>query len=1742
MVERQTGGQARVDGTAGRGEAHLQLALRADAAKDVARLSARVEAFVLVDDRGERLRHEMHGRLIEVEAGGTALHFALAIPPGAYRGLRIEFASLEYLRHGCSEGRWRKVAACGRLDAALELQAQAARSSHVALDIDSERLLGGGAKSSAAALRARVVDGGVTLEAGSDGERRIHAEVALADLRVGLAGRLSVAAERGALAIGTTIRVELDDPDALPPLLHRQRALGPIVRIRVGQLPQAPLEITVPYDEQARRAAGVDLDQLVVLALDERRQRYRELLPFRVDRVANTITARTRTLSWFFAGSPGFRIDHPEFGRNAGGEVVAVSALAEVVLSGRAADDAALVRCDAAAGGWSRLGHFVFEGVPLAGAETQVTLVAEVEGRVAHELSLPIRRPMPTKTVTDPARLYGTAVGVSSGFRSFVAALINQSAFREDTADLIDQFRGWQLEFNRPAPYLYWFDAEVQRWRYERLMPDAYLENQVAGELIADAPEVIGRLIPLDPAYPEESRALRSLRDFYAPILARGDLVSLLVAIALRAALDQAARHYAAGQFSYGPAPAMLVRAEDEVELALVAATSAARRQAAGDPMAAMMRAYVTPAWSDDDLRPRVLAGALYLIRAYTDGRVEREKVADGLWCSTVALKRHPQSGRSHLLAIALAEPAGAEPRSALMLFERRAAADYRAELVSADFPIVDADLAFDGGGEPFVVASYRAEEPGKPHMLSFRRGSGGWRASPISWRDALQPDASDIGTNTRVVADPAGQITLAFSTPVLNPRFGSLDLGSRWRWMVGRPDSAGWSVKTLGSGSIRSLGGDMGASNRAGLAPGFVGQSARGLPAFAPALAVQRAGQLLCAFGNGALRLAAIDRATLSVDTRLVDIDRRTGFAPSIAVNPAGVPSIAYKDDFGSGNDGPAASDGLMHFTAAAGNFVPDPDLRSPLSPSHGRISVSIEGFAPYVPMNCNTVRDVEGLNALLDSVLMHRRLHVDIAEGGLPRVVLGVYWAYFDSHRGLNRMIDALPQPPRTVQMCIDNSDHAGEGIDKIFLTVIAPLARVQGDFAQSLDAGAFPLALRDALVNVHGLRMTRADLIGVQRVLAAGEDRNQPGSHWRVRDPNPFNERRLTLPDPALASTNREFVAVDYELRRVDGDWYEISVPPLLTVHDSPRFVDADGHYAPCRIAQPQWDIAAEQIAPVLAGAIPNIGFDDGPDVRQVRIANARITRLATERFPGGDQQNDVRFTLTVGSIWARGTDPDHFDAAFTAYTTGASQFQIPIAPYIDAFGNLAWWTRAVQARIGPLEVDVRDWGDLEFIKVIASFVPVLGGLAIVLADAVIDDIATDEASAQFRTPGIGGIRDLLARRFAVHAAARLPRPARRFDAVHVDAMRLRLWYRTTLRESPPLTAFDVLPAAIHLGSARVDEVPAPRRNFLLMNTGQLPVALDGIEFVPPGDEFRLFEPLPWPRVLAPGDAEVLGIEFAPQLPAGERSRVLRIHYDGGRAIERRLAAIALAPRRPVIRSEPALLNFGVVVAGQQGLQIARVFNEGDAELDVTAFEILAEAAAAGLFATDAVPIRLAPGIGMPVAVRYTPQASSAPHRARLRIHSNDPVHPVSVVSLFGQSASGALRVEPARIDFNPSGLLPTLPYGIGQLRTVYVYNTGTATLTIPAAAFHAVDAGGAPSPHFVLAEQGLTVVNNVPIPPPPMAQVDRQIAAGNFLVLTVMFTPVSAGSHQAEIRFSATDPAAGFQHLLLSGSAS
>ena len=53
---------------------------------------------------------------------------------------------------------------------------------------------------------------------------------------------------------------------------------------------------------------------------------------------------------------------------------------------------------------------------------------------------------------------------------------------------------------------------------------------------------------------------------------------------------------------------------------------------------------------------------------------------------------------------------------------------------------------------------------------------------------------------------------------------------------------------------------------------------------------------------------------------------------------------------------------------------------------------------------------------------------------------------------------------------------------------------------------------------------------------------------------------------------------------------------------------------------------------------------------------------------------------------------------------------------------------------------------------------------------------------------------------------------------------------------------------------------------------------------------------------------------------------------------------------------------------------------------------------------------------------------------------------------------------------------------------------------------------------------------------------MAQVDRQIAAGNFLVLTVMFTPVSAGSHQAEIRFSATDPAAGFQHLLLSGSAS
>jgi hypothetical protein len=480
----------------------------------------------------------------------------------------------------------------------------------------------------------------------------------------------------------------------------------------------------------------------------------------------------------------------------------AISARLSAVIAGHATDDRAVVTCAAAASGWTQLGWFVYDGIPLGGPTVNVVhLVATVDGLVSHELRLTIRRPPPAHQVTaDPARLYGTSVAVSPGNIPYIGAVINQREFRFSPDPLLRTLAGWQRSFERPAPYLYWWNSEARTttvdgadlrvgdWTFIGLMPDTHLENEAAAAVIAMLNVTFASPIPIDPNHTEETRALLSLRDYLVSATERDPVIGLLLRAVVLGWLEVIGQRFAAGTLAYSPTLPLLVVSDDEVEVAFAAATADASRRALDDPMHAVFQEWLGPRLSDASSRPRVNAGTLFHVRAKRDGTVVRERVADGIWCTSVALRRHPVNGRSAILALGLQATMDGRPRTTPILFERRGADDWDARTIVTGSPIFNADFTFLPDGTPRIVASQWDDATGLPRLIAFAPSNGGWSRSPINWRTAapttdaepMDPEARDIGAFPRIIADAEGRIAVAFVTPVIRGRSGTIDPAAR--------------------------------------------------------------------------------------------------------------------------------------------------------------------------------------------------------------------------------------------------------------------------------------------------------------------------------------------------------------------------------------------------------------------------------------------------------------------------------------------------------------------------------------------------------------------------------------------------------------------------------------------------------------------------------------------------------------------------------------------------------------------------------------------------------------------------------------------------------------------------------------------------------------------------------------------------------------------------------------------------
>jgi hypothetical protein len=304
---------------------------------------------------------------------------------------------------------------------------------------------------------------------------------------------------------------------------------------------------------------------------------------------------------------------------------------------------------------------------------------------------------------------------------------------------------------------------------------------------------------------------------------------------------------------------------------------------------------------------------------------------------------------------------------------------------------------------------------------------------------------------------------------------------------------------------------------------------------------------------------------------------------------------------------------------------------------------------------------------------------------------------------------------------------------------------------------------------------------------------------------------------------------------------------------------------------------------------------------------------------------------------------------------------------------------------------------------------------------------------------------------------------------------------------------------------------------QRNVLLFATGHLAVLVREVALRTPSAEFAVVAPAGWPRVLAPGAAEIVTLQFAAQGPADFRNNTLEVRYNTKETASVRLAANVLPPRQPAARVQPSSIEFGLVPVGGASDRGADVFNDGDGPLELRAARIEGAAADAAVYTLTFAPATAAPGRSHRVLVRFRPVAAVAGgHVVTLVLETNDPANARFDLPVSGTGFTSQLYVAPQRIDF---GDAPTLPPGLGLGRGLTLANTGIADLNIEAASFRVLDAAGAASPHFALYTPA-----GVPIP-----QAAVRLHSGEQMSVTVRFRPTVAGNHAATFTVRSDDPA-------------
>ncbi len=1526
-------------------------------------------------------------------------------------------------------------------------------------------------------------------------------------------GSIGVFAAEGALAPGTSVLVRLrrplvpgplqppgslrpgrpsrppdgaPAPGGLPPLFRRQVAVGPAVEVTTSAPLRGRIELTLPYDDRTRGTAGAAVDDLVVVQLTDDRRTYRELRPVRVDPDAHTVTVTTTTTSTFFVCTAGIEVTQPRVRRDAAGAATAWASGPEVTIAGRLADDRARVTLldpvtgapFASRSGWQALGWFDVEGVPLAPRQTHVRIRAAVDGLLPHECDITIRDPAPPKRVTDPSRHYGPCLAIARDDTPFVTAVVGSGRFTGD--DLLGPLDEWQRNWNRYGAYVYRPNAEATGWEWRALLPEVHFEE-------ATARIAMGRLqalvtVPPAPGAPAHRRALTALANFLA---ARPD--DRQAAAVVRSFLDAAGDALGLRTMSISSTVPLVAGADGTFSAAFVAATAEGLTAAADSSLGrSLSRLYSPLDAAEHDLRP-VNVGQLQYVSGSFDRGVRREVVADEAWCATVRLATDPAGGEPIIAALEPQPDVESQPAARLVLHRRRSDGSWTHEVVSASAAIIDFDMVVTpaAAGETrvwFVAAVAGRQFDVKTHLRTIAREGPGWLVHPLEY--AAPWDATmvlDLGLWPRVAVDADGTTAIVFAV---------LSLG-RVTWFVGATEGELFRVTELaGSGHEALTGSPLPPTDAILQVDSPVNTSGLGLRHWAADVVPAGQGALWCAYGNGVANLARVTLADRQPQVTVVDVDRMTGFAPSLATRRDGAPAIAYQDPWGSGRFGPDARDDLVYWSSAHGNVVPPTAL--PLAPPNATGYFSVAHPAPYVPLACDRLAGTDP-RALLASIVLHRQFDIVLVpgEGDDPLEHTDVAYA----HPGVAHQLARLRDRPSVLALRIDNS-AVDEDIERIEVaTFTDPIGTIARTEIGQLDRGIMTATVLSALMGT-GTRLSHTPPHVVVR---------QPGRAWDLVDPD------------AYSGGLRQEAQV-YEVRD-NGDELEIFLPPVITVIDRERRLDPETNRpTPCGLTVEQWDAF---IRP-LAGQLDIIAFDL-PDVpgrlRRVVARGIRVTALG-HHDPPNQQQGGARFTIEIPHFAALTANPDAM-----VWATEPSSVHLTFAPFVRD-GWIAWWVRETEVRLGHVEVDVQ-FGFFDWLAVIVSIIPGLG-FVFAAVDAIADSVATSAANDELRPPGTGNLQyllgDVLQFLTDLHGADE-PRP---LEAVWMRTLALTTWWRARPRaDDPPATSqLNVLPTAGVTFAVTTVGDPPVRRNVLITSDGAVPALLESVTVT--GADFRVVTTPAWPSVLLPGTSVVLTVEYVPAAPVGFHSGRVDVRFNAGQQASVTLGALTNPAPEPRLRVVPERLQFGATNAGTPVRRDLVVHNDGTAPLHVAAVEIGGGLPAGVLTAETPTPFTVAPGGSAVITVRLDPPfGSPARLDAACTIVTDDPQRPRVDVAVTASVASGQLLVTPTLLAFPnaptaadqpalPPGLPPTVHRGPTRMTTVY--NLGAADITLRGPSLQALDASGAVSPHFTLWQ-----ADGSPLPP-----TDRLLRSGESLVIVAEFSAAAPGDHIANIEVRAIDP--------------